>query len=192
MFNDLVEGQKKRMLDVSKGRTGVMAGALCPPDLMENVAKYLNLREICIAYGQTELSPVSFFTEIDASFEKRTTTCGTIFPHTEAKVVETRYDDEEGCLVVDDNPRVVDVGENGEIWTRGFGVMKGYWNDPEKTAKCLTPDGWLRSGDVGHFDAEGFVKITGRLKDMIIRGGENVFPNEIEAVLRRHPAVIDA
>jgi fatty-acyl-CoA synthase len=169
-----------------------MAGTTCPPDLMEKVIQHLGLTELGIAYGMTETSPVSFFTPIDSSFDKRTTTVGRIMPHTECKIVETKFNEEEGALYVEDDPQVVDLGQQGELWTRGYCVMLKYWNDPKKTKSVITDDGWLRTGDLAVFDNEGFCKIVGRLKDVIIRGGENIYPSEIEEILRRHPDVHDA
>lgn len=166
--------------DMSSLRTGVMAGSLCPSELMKRVNNEMNMNEVEIAYGMTETSPVSTQTRHDAPFDKRTTTVGTIMPHTEIKIV----DPESG--------QVVPIGEKGELCTRGYCVMLGYWNDPEKTAEAIDAARWMHTGDLATMDEEGYISIVGRIKDMIIRGGENVYPKEIEEFLSKHPSIATA
>ncbi len=162
--------------DTSHLRTGIMAGAPCPVELMHRVRKEMNLREITIAYGMTETSPVSFQTSVDDPVERRVETVGRALPHTEIKIV-----DQEG--------HVLPVGEEGELLTRGYCVMRGYWGDPVRTAEAIDDAGWLHSGDVATLDEDGYCRIVGRIKDMLIRGGENIFPREIEEYLYTHPKV---
>lgn len=164
--------------DTSSLRTGCMAGALCPEPLMRDVVDRLNMRNVTIAYGMTETSPVSFQTVPGDSIERRTTTIGQVQPHLECKIV-----DADGAIV----PR----GTPGELCTRGYSVMMGYWNDPVQTAAAIDSDGWMHSGDLAVLDDAGYGSIVGRIKDMIIRGGENIYPREIEDFLRMHPAVED-
>ena len=162
--------------DLSSLRTGIMAGAPCPIEVMKRVISEMHMRDILIAYGQTELSPINNITLPDDSLERRTETVGRAMPWVEVKVI-----DEAG--------HVVPVGEKGEICTRGYSVMQGYWNDPEKTAETIDAAGWLHSGDIATMDPFGYVRIVGRIKDMIIRGGENVYPREVEEFLYQHPAI---
>ena len=162
--------------DLSSLRTGIMAGAPCPVEVMKRVISEMHMQDILIAYGQTELSPINNMTLPDDSLERRTETVGRAMPWVEIKII-----DELG--------RVVPVGEKGEICTRGYSVMQGYWNDPEKTAETIDASGWLHSGDIATMDASGYVRIVGRIKDMIIRGGENVYPREVEEFLYQHPAI---
>ena len=162
--------------DLSSLRTGIMAGAPCPIEVMKRVISDMHMRDILIAYGQTELSPINNITLPDDSLERRTETVGRAMPWVEVKVI-----DEAG--------HVVPVGEKGEICTRGYSVMQGYWNDPQKTAETIDATGWLHSGDIATMDAFGYVRIVGRIKDMIIRGGENVYPREVEEFLYQHPAI---
>ena len=162
--------------DLSSLRTGIMAGAPCPIEVMKRVISEMHMRDILIAYGQTELSPINNITLPDDSLERRTETVGRAMPWVEIKVI-----DEAG--------HVVPVGEKGEICTRGYSVMQGYWNDPEKTAETIDAAGWLHSGDIATMDASGYVRIVGRIKDMIIRGGENIYPREVEEFLYQHPAI---
>ncbi|MEL6190575.1 MAG: AMP-binding protein [Bacteroidota bacterium] len=166
--------------DLSSLRTGVMAGSLCPAELMKRVNNEMNMREVEIAYGMTETSPVSTQTRHDAPFEKRTTTVGTIMPHTEIKII----DPESG--------QVVPLGEKGELCTRGYCVMLGYWNDADKTAEAIDAARWMHTGDLATMDEEGYISIVGRIKDMIIRGGENVYPKEIEEFLSKHSSIATA
>jgi fatty-acyl-CoA synthase len=170
----------------------MMAGSTCPPDLLENCVNLLNLDKMTVAYGMTETAPISFAHSVDDPVEQRTANIGTIMPYTECKIVETEWDDEEGELVATDPPRTTPIGQKGELWIRGHGVMLGYWNDPVKTAKFITPDGWAKTGDIGAIDEDGYCKILSRLKDVLIRGGENIYPSEIEEVLRLHPDIHDA
>ena len=164
--------------DLSTLRTGIMAGAPCPVEVMKRVFDEMNMNEVTIAYGMTETSPVSFQSDTQDSMEKRVSTVGRIHPHVEVKVV-------------DDQGRIVPRGEKGELCTRGYSVMCGYWNDEEKTRESIDLAGWMHTGDLAIIDDEGFCNIVGRVKDMIIRGGENVYPREIEEYLYRHPQVQD-
>jgi len=162
--------------DLSSLRTGIMAGAPCPVQVMEQVMGRMGIGEILIAYGQTELSPVSHITAPDDAVDKRVGTVGKPCPYLETKIV-------------DDTNLVVPIGEKGEICTRGYAVMLGYWDDEEKTRETIDRGGWLHSGDIGVMDADGYVQVTGRIKDMIIRGGENVYPREVEEFLYSHPGI---
>ena len=164
--------------DVSSLRTGCMAGSPCPVEVMKAVIGRLHMPDVTIAYGMTETSPVSFQTGLEDSLEHRVSTIGRVQPHLEVKVV-----DETGATT----PR----GVAGEVCTRGYSVMLGYWDDPERTAECLDQDGWMHTGDLGVIDQAGYGNIVGRIKDMVIRGGENLFPREIEEFLYRHPKVAD-
>ncbi len=166
--------------DLSTLRTGIMAGSPCPIEVMRKVIDQMNMSEVTIAYGMTETSPVSTQTSSSDSVEHRVTTVGRVLPHVEAKIV----DPETG--------ETVERGKSGEYCTRGFHVMLGYWNDEEKTAEAVDADGWMHSGDLATMDEDGYVNIVGRIKDLIIRGGENIYPREIEEFLYTHPAVADA
>ncbi len=166
--------------DLSSMRTGIMAGSPCPTEVMRRVIDDMGMGEVTIAYGMTETSPVSTQTSTDDSVEHRVSTVGRVLPHVESKIV----DPDTGELV----PR----GEGGEYCTRGYHVMLGYWNDPEKTADAIDADGWMHSGDLATMDDDSYVNIVGRIKDMIIRGGENIYPREIEEFLCSHPAIADA
>jgi fatty-acyl-CoA synthase len=159
-------------------RTGIMAGSPCPIEVMKRVIDKMNLRQITIAYGMTETSPVSTQSSTEDSMERRVSTVGRVQPHIEIKIVDT-----EG--------RIVKRGETGEFCTRGYSVMQGYWGDAEKTAEAIDKGGWMHTGDLATMDTDGYVNIVGRLKDMVIRGGENVYPREIEEFLYRHPKVQD-
>ena len=165
--------------DFSYLRTGIMAGAPCPIEVMKRVFKDMNMEQVTIAYGMTETSPVSFQSGTEDPIEKRVSTVGRIHPHVEVKII-------------DDEGRVVPRGEKGELCTRGYSVMLGYWNDEEKTAESIDAGGWMHTGDLATMDEEGYVNIVGRVKDMIIRGGENVYPREIEEYLFRHPKIQEA
>lgn len=166
--------------DLGSLRTGIIAGATCPEDLMRRLIGEMGLQEIVIAYGQTECSPVNHATEIDDSFTQRTTTVGRPNDNWESKII----DPETGQLC--------NTGETGEVCARGYGVMSGYWGEEERTAETIDMEGYLHSGDLGEMDDLGYVKITGRIKDMIIRGGENIYPKEIEEFLCHHPAILEA
>jgi fatty-acyl-CoA synthase len=179
MFIAELEHPEFDRFDLSSLRTGIMAGAPCPVEVMKQVMSRMNMAEVLIAYGQTECSPVNHMTLADDPLEKRVETVGRAGPHLEVKLV-----DEDG--------QVVPVGSKGDICTRGYAVMRGYWNDPERTAGTVDAQGWLHSGDLGVMDTEGYVSVVGRLKDMIIRGGENIYPREIEEFLFTHPDILDA
>mgnify|MGYP002738636724 CR=1 FL=1 len=166
--------------DFSSLRTGIMGGTSCPSKTMSEVMDKLNMKEIAICYGMTETSPCSFQTRGDSPLEKRVHTVGQIMPHLEARVID------------EDTGETLPRGEQGEILVRGYAVMKEYWRHPEKTAEAIDPDGWMRTGDLGVLDDEGYLSITGRIKDMLIRGGENIYPREIEEFLFTHPDIVDA
>ena len=166
--------------DLTSLRTGIMAGSPCPIEVMRQVIQDMNMSEVTIAYGQTETSPVSTQTRTTDSVEVRVTTVGQVLPNVEAKIVDP------------DTGETVERGCEGEYCTRGFHVMNGYWEDPEKTADAIDADGWMHSGDLAVMDDLGYVNIVGRIKDMIIRGGENVYPREIEEFLYTNPAIADA
>lgn len=170
---------KGKTYDLSSLRTGIMSGTACPTRTMRQVMDIMNINEITIAYGMTETSPVNHQTLVDAPIEKRVGTVGRPNPHIEVKIV----DPETG--------ETVKRGEQGEILIRGFLVMQGYWDMPGKTADAIDEDGWMHSGDLGTMDEEGYARITGRAKDMVIRGGENLYPREIEEFLMTHPAISD-
>ena len=177
MFIAELEYPRFRDYDLSSLRTGIMAGAPCPPALMKRVMEEMHCREILIGYGETEASPLTHLTAIDDTLERRTETVGTNLPHQEVKVVDTT------------SGRTVPIGDIGEICFRGYHIMHGYYGQPEKTAEAIDQAGWLHSGDLGTMDSEGYVRITGRLKEMIIRGGENIYPREIEDFLFTHPKI---
>ncbi|MDV6273027.1 AMP-binding protein [Rhodococcus erythropolis] len=166
--------------DLSSLRTGIMAGSPCPVEVMKQVIDRMGMAEVSICYGMTETSPVSLQTRSDDSIEQRTETVGRVGPHLEIKIV----DPATGLTV----PR----GEPGELCTRGYSVMLGYWENPEKTAEAVDAARWMHTGDIGVMDEAGYVAITGRIKDMVIRGGENVYPREIEEFLYTHPDILDA
>jgi fatty-acyl-CoA synthase len=164
--------------DLSALRTGIMAGSPCPIEVMKQVVAKMHMPQVTIAYGMTETSPVSFQSGVDDALERRVSTVGRIQPHLEVKIVDL-----EG--------HIVPTGAPGELCTRGYSVMLGYWDDAERTAEALDAAGWMHTGDLATLDAEGYCNIVGRIKDMVIRGGENVYPREIEEFLYRHPAVQD-
>mgnify|MGYP001253565057 FL=1 len=178
MFIAQLDSPGFERFDVSSLRTGVMAGSTCPVELMNRVRMQMNMGAILIGYGQTETSPINHMTLPDDPVEKRVESVGRPVPHCEIKIV-------------DENGKVVPVGEKGEICARGYNVMLGYWNDPERTRDTIDADGWLHSGDIGVMDADGYTQVTGRIKDMIIRGGENVYPREIEEFLYGHPDILE-
>jgi len=175
MFVTELDHPEFKNFDVSTLRTGIIAGAPCPEELMKRIIGDLHMETVLIGYGQTEVSPINHMTLPEDSLENRTQTVGRPIPFVEIKIVDA-------------NDRVVPIGEQGEICTRGYSVMKGYWNDDAKTAETII-DGWLHSGDLGTMNEHGYVRITGRIKDMIIRGGENIYPREIEEFLYTHPKV---
>ena len=164
--------------DLTCLRTGIMAGSPCPIEVMRRAMEKMHLRDITIAYGMTETSPVSFQTGLDAPVERRVSTVGRIHQHLEAKVI-------------DGDGRVVPAGVPGELCTRGYSVILGYWDDEERTRQAIDRAGWMHTGDLATIDAEGYCAIVGRIKDMVIRGGENVYPREIEEFLYRHPKIAD-
>ena len=164
--------------DLSSLRTGIMAGSPCPIEVMRHVIDKMHMREVTIAYGMTETSPVSFQSSRSDSVERRVSTVGRVLPHVEVKIL-----DADGNSV----PR----GTQGELCTRGPSVMLGYWDDEARTAEAIDADGWMHTGDIGTIDDEGYGNITGRIKDIVIRGGENIYPREIEEFLYRHPKVSD-
>ena len=164
--------------DLTSLRTGMMAGSPCPIEVMRRAISLMHLRDITIGYGMTETSPVSFQTVIEAPVERRVSTVGTIHPHMEAKVIDV-------------DGRIVPVGTPGELCTRGYGVMLGYWDDEARTAQAIDKAGWMHTGDLATIDAEGYCAIVGRIKDMVIRGGENVYPREVEEFLYKHPSIAD-
>ena len=165
--------------DLSTLRTGIMAGSSCPIEVMKKVQTLMHMKDVQIAYGMTETSPVSTQTRIGTPIEKQVSTVGQIHPHVEVKVV----DPESGV--------VVPTGQAGELCTRGYSVMLGYWNDEERTAQSIDSARWMHTGDLATIDEEGYVNIVGRIKDMIIRGGENIYPREIEEFLYGHPKISD-
>ena len=165
--------------DLSSLRTGIMAGSPCPIEVMRQVVDRMNMSEVTIAYGMTETSPVSTQTSADDPLEKRVTTVGRVHPHVEVKIVDPSTGE------------VVPRGTSGEFQTRGYSVMLGYWNDETRTAEAIDADGWMHTGDLAVMDDEGYVNIVGRIKDMIIRGGENVYPREVEEFLYTHPDVVE-
>jgi len=165
--------------DLGSLRTGIMAGAPCPIEVMRKVIDRMNMSEVTICYGMTETSPVSFQSATDDPLEKRVSTVGRVHPHVQVKII-------------DDNGRVVPRGVSGELCTRGYSVMLGYWDDVEKTRADIDPAGWMHTGDLAVIDEDGYCDIVGRVKDMIIRGGENIYPREIEEYLYRHPKIQQA
>ncbi|MBF9069727.1 AMP-binding protein [Streptacidiphilus fuscans] len=165
--------------DLSTLRTGVMAGSPCPVEVMKRVMSEMGMAEVTIAYGMTETSPVSTQTRPDDSLEHRVATVGRVHPHVEIKIVEP------------DTGVTVPVGTPGELCTRGYSVMLGYWNEPERTAEAVDADGWMHTGDLAEMAEDGYVSIVGRIKDMVIRGGENVYPREVEEFLYSHPDIED-
>lgn len=164
--------------DFSNLRTGVMAGSVCPPEIMKKVESLMNIKEMSICYGMTETSPVSTQTLIGTSLEKQVSTVGTVQDHLEIKII-------------DENGRTVERGEHGELCTRGYSVMLKYWNDPENTRKVIDDARWIHTGDLAVMDSEGYITISGRIKDLIIRGGENISPKEIEDFLYTYPNILD-
>ena len=165
--------------DLSSLRTGIMAGSPCPVEVMKKCVSAMHMNEVTICYGMTETSPVSTQTGGDDPLEKRVATVGRVHPHVEVKIVDPT------------TGRVVGRGESGELCTRGYSVMLGYWEEPEKTAEAIDAAGWMHTGDLATMDDDGYVNIVGRSKDMIIRGGENVYPREIEEFLYSHPDILD-
>ena len=176
MFIAQLEHPEFRRFDFSSLRTGVMAGSPCPIEVMRRVVEQMHARDITICYGMTETSPVSTQSATDDALDRRVSTVGRVHPHLEVKIVDT-----EG--------RVAPRGTAGEFCTRGYSVMLGYWDDPERTAQAIDRAGWMHTGDLATMDEEGFCNIVGRIKDLVIRGGENVYPREVEEFLYRHPRI---
>jgi len=179
MFIAELDHPRFKEFDLSTLRTGIMAGSPCPIEVMRRVVSDMHLEQVTIAYGMTETSPVSCQSSTDTPLDKRVSTVGQVQPHLEVKIVSP------------ESGEVVPVGQAGELCTRGYSVMHGYWEDPEKTAEAIDAEGWMHTGDLATMDAEGYVNIVGRIKDMVIRGGENIYPREIEEFLYRHPKVQD-
>jgi fatty-acyl-CoA synthase len=178
MFIALLDYPHFDQYDLKTLRTGIMAGSPCPIEVMKQVIERLHIPEITIAYGMTETSPASFQGALDDPVSRRVSTVGRVHPHVEVKIV-----DAEG--------RVVPRGQTGELYTRGYSVMLGYWNDEGQTRKAIDAAGWMHTGDLATLDEEGFCNIVGRSNDMVIRGGENIYPREVEEFLYRHPKVLD-
>jgi len=178
MFIAELEHPNFSQYDLSHLRTGTMAGSNCPIEVMKKVIDQMNMKDVTICYGMTETSPVSFQTRMDAPLEKRVSTVGTIHPHLEVKLVNP------------ESGEVVERGEKGELCTRGYSVMLGYWNNEQATQESIV-NGWMHTGDLAQMDEEGYVAITGRIKDLIIRGGENIYPRELEEFFYTHPAISD-
>jgi fatty-acyl-CoA synthase len=178
MFIAELEHPRFAEFDLSSLRGGIMAGSPCPIEVMRRVVERMHMREITIAYGMTETSPVSFQSSVEDSLEQRVSTVGSIQPHMEAKVIDA-------------NGATLGRGERGELCTRGYAVMLGYWDEPEKTAEAIDTDGWMHTGDLAVIREDGYCNIVGRAKDMIIRGGENVYPREVEEYLFKHPQIQD-
>jgi fatty-acyl-CoA synthase len=180
MFIAQLEHPRFSEFDLTSLRTGIMAGAPCPIEVMKRVISEMHASEVCIAYGMTETAPVSFLTRPEDSVERRVSTVGTVLPNVEAKIVDPV------------TGRTTPQGVPGEVCIRGYLVMQGYWENVEATAEAVDPAGWMHTGDLGVMDSEGYLNIVGRIKDMVIRGGENLYPKEIEDVLFEHPAVASA
>jgi fatty-acyl-CoA synthase len=178
MFIAELDHPRFKEFDLSSLRTGIMAGSPCPIEVMKRVIRDMHMAEVTICYGMTETSPVSFQSSADDPIERRVSTVGRIHPHVEVKII-----DGEG--------RIVPPGTPGELCTRGYSVMQRYWNDPEQTAEAIDASRWMHTGDLATIDEEGYCNIVGRIKDMVIRGGENIYPREIEEFLYRHPKVQD-
>jgi fatty-acyl-CoA synthase len=165
--------------DLSSLRTGCMAGSICPVEVMKRCIDDMHMAEVCIAYGMTETSPVSTQTRVDDDLERRTSSIGRVHPHVEIKIIDPATGE------------TVERGQPGELCTRGYSVMLGYWDDAEKTAEAVDADGWMHTGDLAEMREDGYCTIVGRIKDMVIRGGENVYPREIEEFLYAHPDIED-
>ncbi len=176
MFVAMLEHPDFATFDLTSLRTGIMAGAPCPIEIMRRTVSDMHMTEVTICYGMTETSPVSFQSNVDDTLEKRVTTVGRVHPHLQVKIV-----DGEGGTVP--------IGQQGELCTHGYSVMQGYWNDEERTTESIDPGGWMHTGDLAVMDPEGFCNIVGRVKDMVIRGGENVYPKEVEDFLYTNPKI---
>jgi fatty-acyl-CoA synthase len=178
MFIAVLDHPEFDKFDLSNLRTGIMAGSPCPTEVMKRVVDRMNMREVTIAYGMTETSPVSFQSSYDDPVERRVSTVGRIHPHLEVKIIDT-------------DGRVVPRGQPGELLTRGYSVMRGYWGDEAQTRASIDEARWMHTGDLATIDDEGYCNIAGRTKDMVIRGGENIYPREVEEFLYRHPKIQD-
>ncbi|MCK0511009.1 AMP-binding protein [Aromatoleum buckelii] len=178
MFIAMLDHPRFADFDLTRLRTGIMAGSPCPIEVMKRVIDRMNMREVTIAYGMTETSPVSFQSGTGDPVERRVSTVGRVQPHLEVKIV-------------DNDGRIVPRGVAGELCTRGYSVMLGYWNDVDRTRDAIDAAGWMHTGDLATIDDEGYCNIVGRIKDMVIRGGENLYPREIEEFLYRHPKILD-
>ena len=179
MFIAMLDHPRFREFDMSTLRTGIMAGSPCPVEVMKRVVSDMHLSQITIAYGMTETSPVSCQSSTDTPLDRRVSTVGLVQPHLEVKIVDPA------------DGHTVEPGVAGELCTRGYSVMHGYWGDEQRTHEAIDEEGWMHTGDLATMDAEGYVNIVGRIKDMVIRGGENIYPREIEEFLYRHPMVQD-
>ena len=179
MFIAMLQHASFPTVDLSSLRTGIMAGSPCPVEVMKRVVEEMGMREVTICYGMTETSPVSTQSRRDDDLERRVSTVGTVHPHVEVKIV----DPATGLTLGRDAP--------GELCTRGYSVMLGYWDQPDETAEVLDAAGWMHTGDLATMDEAGYVNIVGRIKDMVIRGGENIYPREVEEFLYAHPAIAD-
>ena len=179
MFIALLDHPQFKAFDLSTLRTGIMAGSPCPMEVMKRVVAEMNMSEVTIAYGMTETSPVSCQSSNSTPLEQRVATVGRVQPHLTVKVIHP------------ETGEVVAPGVSGELCTKGYSVMHGYWGDPARTAEAIDAEGWMHTGDLATMDAQGYVNIVGRIKDMVIRGGENIYPREVEEFLYRHPKVQD-
>jgi fatty-acyl-CoA synthase len=182
MFIAQLERPEFRDYDLSSLRTGIMAGSPCPIEVMKRVSSDMGIEHMAIAFGMTETSPVTTQVRMDDTLENRCSTVGQVMPHAEIKIVEVGGSE---------SGRIQPRGEPGEFLARGYMVMRGYWKDPERTADAIDSARWMHTGDLATMDEQGYVRIVGRIKDMIIRGGENVYPREIEEFLYSHPAIAD-
>ena len=180
MFIAMLADNDFESYDLSSLRTGIMAGSPCPVEVMKQVVERMGMTEVTICYGMTETSPVSTQTRADDSLDRRVSTVGRVHPHLEVKIIDS------------DTGRTVPRGTPGELCTRGYSVMLGYWEQPDQTAEVIDRARWMHTGDVAMMDSEGYLTITGRIKDMVIRGGENIYPREIEEFLYTHPDILDA
>jgi len=178
MFIAMLEHEQFNEFDLSSLRTGIMAGSPCPREIMQRVNDRMHMSQVTICYGMTETSPVSAQSMVDDPIETRVNTVGRIHPHVEIKII-------------DRNGKIVPRGKLGQLCTRGYSVMLGYWEDEEKTKEVIDQTGWMHTGDLAEMDQQGFIQIKGRIKDVVIRGGENLFPKEIEDFLYTHPDVSD-
>ncbi len=179
MFIAQLDHPRFSKYDLSSLRTGIMAGSPCPVEVMKRVIELMHMREVGIAYGMTETSPVSLQTRFDDPLAKRVGSVGRVHPHVEVKIIDPA------------GGETVARGDTGELCTRGYSVMAGYWNDPERTGEAIDAEAWMHTGDLARMDGDGYVNIVGRSKDMVIRGGENVYPREVEEFLYGHPDIAD-